>query len=120
MSTLVTILRLCGYLVTFILTCKIASIMNRWRIFYSQEDDFVEAWEGLKILIIRGRKETELLLSGDYARRVAMGYVFRDIAQFSEGQSYLYAYFRNRLKAAYDHTIAELEDRQLKRPIHQK
>jgi hypothetical protein len=82
-----------------------------------ESDDLTQALHGLKYLIGRGRKETELLLNGDYGRRVAVGYVFKDLARFADGQSYLNMYLRSRTKIATERLLAEWEDRRPKRPV---
>jgi hypothetical protein len=98
---------------------KIGSVVNEWRIYFLHDEDYLVALQGLKALIGRGRKETELLLSGSYGRRVAAGYIFKDLARFSEGQSYLNAYLRNRTKVGTTRAVAELGDRlSFRRPDH--
>ena len=114
-STFLLLLRLCWYAASLVLMAKVMIIINRWRVYHLQDEDLAEAWEGLKLLLVRGRKETELLLSGDYGRRVAVGYVFKDLAKFSEGQSYLNVYVRSRTKAAAERAMAEWDDRRSRR-----
>jgi hypothetical protein len=113
-GSFLTLLKIAWYVGTVALLIKIASIINRWYTFCLQDEDLEKAKNATRQLIGRGRKEAELLLSGDFGRRVAMGYVFQDLGRFSEGQSYLNVYLRNRAKVAMAREIAELEDRRPK------
>ncbi|GKZ01096.1 hypothetical protein MPSEU_001061200 [Mayamaea pseudoterrestris] len=110
-GSLVVLLRLGWFITTVAILFKVAIILSRWWAFYLDDDELTQAIQGFKTLMLRGRKEAELLLSGDYGRRVAMGYVFQDLSRFSEGQSYLNVYFRRRAKAASERAMAEWEDR---------